>query len=265
MSDLNHKFSNFADIRGITEIDDSEAQVCVGGAFTVTVGGPLRRGPGSSTVQAFGDTTGSFRLFEFDNTLEINDAGTGGNNFRVALHNRATGENLIQLDNVRGGDRRSIRGLVDRFPRLAANDNLELRFRQITDCPDGEIFSLSASVATMSTVCRRPITSASTGGGFSDRRLKTEIKVVGFSDELGIKLYSWKYRNGNSTRYVGVMAQDLLARPDLAHAVVTLKDGEFAGFYAVNYEVLGLKMTTEAEWLEKGMVAIVSQQLAIYA
>ena len=94
------------------------------------------------------------------------------------------------------------------------------------------------------------------GGGPSDRRIKTDIETVGVEPSLGVNLYSWRYRNNDSTRYVGVMAQDLLATSELSHVVFVAEDGEFAGYYAVDYDALGLRMTTEAEWNEKGMAAV---------
>lgn len=89
----------------------------------------------------------------------------------------------------------------------------------------------------------------SNAGLGSDRRIKQDIKVVDFDKKLGVQLYSWRYRNDDPTRYVGVMAQDLLARPDLAHAVHTAKRGEFAGFYAVDYAAIGMRMKSEADWV----------------
>lgn len=102
------------------------------------------------------------------------------------------------------------------------------------------------------------------GPGGSDRRIKTDIEKVGHLKELGVDLYAWRYRNDDPTRYVGVVAQDLLARPDLAHAVVTAEDGEFRGFYAVDYQALGLRMITEAELRAKGLGAIYAP-IAAYA
>ncbi|MEM9411109.1 MAG: tail fiber domain-containing protein, partial [Planctomycetota bacterium] len=86
----------------------------------------------------------------------------------------------------------------------------------------------------------------------SDRRIKTGIEIIGWINELKIAIYSWKYRSSDPTRYVGVMAQDLLERKDLKHAVRIAQEGEFAGFYEVDYGSLGLRMTTETEWLKLG-------------
>ena len=102
----------------------------------------------------------------------------------------------------------------------------------------------------------QPRSSVSSGGGSgSDRRIKQDIVRLTHLPDLGIDLYAWRYINDDPTRYVGVMAQDLLARPDLAHAVSTAEVGEFAGFYQVDYNALGLTMTTEAEWLAGAAIA----------
>ena len=68
----------------------------------------------------------------------------------------------------------------------------------------------------------------------SDARLKTDITQIGVA-ENGLPLYSFRYL-GSNAQFSGVMAQDVLAHtPD---AVITLP----GGFYAVNYEMLGLAM-----------------------
>lgn len=87
------------------------------------------------------------------------------------------------------------------------------------------------------------------GGGFgSDIRLKQDIHCEGAIDTLGVKVYSWEYKDYPGERFVGLMAQDLLARPDLAHAVFTFNEGPFAGFYGVNYGALGMTMLPEEAW-----------------
>ena len=90
-------------------------------------------------------------------------------------------------------------------------------------------------------------------GGGSDRRIKQNVEIIGLHPDLGIQVYSWQYRNDDPTRYVGVMAQDLLERPDLKHAVSVAEQGEFAGYYQVDYAALGIQMNTEAAWLEQGL------------
>lgn len=88
---------------------------------------------------------------------------------------------------------------------------------------------------------RRPrgLNFGSSGG--SDIRLKTAIRVEGEIAHLGLSLYSWEYTALPGERFVGVMAQDLLARADLAPAVFTFVDGPFAGYYGVDYARLGLR------------------------
>ena len=56
--------------------------------------------------------------------------------------------------------------------------------------------------------------------------------------------------------YVGVMAQDLLQNPTWKDAVITKANG----FYTVNYAMLGLKMTTFAQWKKDGLASIALQE-----
>lgn len=81
---------------------------------------------------------------------------------------------------------------------------------------------------------------APTGGPPSDRRLKNNLKHIATTAQ-GIKLYSFQYI-WSEQYYVGVIAQDLLL--NFSYAVQTDKNG----FYAVNYDLLGLKMITLDKW-----------------
>lgn len=76
----------------------------------------------------------------------------------------------------------------------------------------------------------------------SDQRLKHDIIHVATLDN-GINLYSFKY-NWSEETYVGVMAQELLITPANRDAVVLTQNG----YYAVDYQALGLKMITLREW-----------------
>jgi len=84
----------------------------------------------------------------------------------------------------------------------------------------------------------------------SDRRLKRDIHHLTTLNN-GIKIYSFKYLKTDKV-YVGVMAQDLLKNPLWKKAVIQQTNG----FYSVNYAMLGLKMTTFAEWKSNGLVSI---------
>jgi len=67
----------------------------------------------------------------------------------------------------------------------------------------------------------------------SDINLKENISHVGI--ENGFNIYEYNYKNDPSSRYRGVMAQEVaLTRPD----AVTTKDGHLA----VYYDMIGLKM-----------------------
>lgn len=84
----------------------------------------------------------------------------------------------------------------------------------------------------------------------SDARLKTDIHLISVQSN-GTKLYSFKYLWSDET-YVGVMAQDLLNDPVRHDAVLTMKNG----YYAVNYQALGLRMTTLKDWQERGVDSV---------
>ena len=84
----------------------------------------------------------------------------------------------------------------------------------------------------------------------SDRRLKREIVHLATLDN-GIRLYRFKYLWSDQV-HVGVMAQDLLADETFRQAVVMMPEG----FYAVNYAMLGLTMTTLEEWEQAGRASV---------
>jgi hypothetical protein len=88
----------------------------------------------------------------------------------------------------------------------------------------------------------------------SDRRLKRSIRLLTRLHN-GLKIYAFKYL-WSDVVYVGVMAQDLLQNPTWKDAVMTKANG----FYAVNYRMLGLKMTTFAQWKKDGLASITSQE-----
>ena len=101
------------------------------------------------------------------------------------------------------------------------------------------------------------------GGGFgSDIRLKQNIRSEGELDALGVTVYSWEYKDAPGERFVGLMAQDLLARSDLKHAVFTFEEGPFAGFYGVQYNALGLAMLPVEAWDGDVHSLIVDQTVA---
>jgi hypothetical protein len=76
----------------------------------------------------------------------------------------------------------------------------------------------------------------------SDIRLKHHIQEVGTTTD-GLKLYRFRYIWSEET-YIGVMAQEVLeVKPE---AVITREDG----FYAVDYDMLGLTMISLDRWRE---------------
>jgi hypothetical protein len=108
-----------------------------------------------------------------------------------------------------------------------------------------------AEVDDAATIAARKTTGTGPARGIaSDMRLKSDIKHVGTLDN-GIKIYSFKFLWDDKVR-VGVIAQDLLARADTKGAVLTLANG----LLGVDYKALGLRMSTEQQWIEAGPLAL---------
>lgn len=84
----------------------------------------------------------------------------------------------------------------------------------------------------------------------SDGRLKDEIELVATMTN-GLKIYSFKYKSREG-KFVGVMAQDLLQNIHWSKALIKRHDG----YYMVNYNMLGIQMTTFENWIQKGMESI---------
>jgi hypothetical protein len=83
-------------------------------------------------------------------------------------------------------------------------------------------------------------------GVVADKRLQTDVEEIGKLDG-GIKVYAFRYLWDDTVR-VGVLAQDLLERPETKSAVLTLANG----LYAVDYAALGLRQATMKQWTDDG-------------
>jgi hypothetical protein len=71
---------------------------------------------------------------------------------------------------------------------------------------------------------------------YSDRRLKTNIELVGRDERTMLPLYEFEYKGGSGRRFLGVMADDVEQKfPDM---VYDMPDG----YKAVNYAGLGIEM-----------------------
>lgn len=101
-------------------------------------------------------------------------------------------------------------------------------------------------------IARAKIGTGPAAGLASDRRVISDVVEVG-TLENGIKVYSFKYLWEDRVR-VGVIAQDLAERPDTKAAVLTLANG----LLGVDYDALGLRMATDAQWKLAGIAALKS-------
>lgn len=108
-----------------------------------------------------------------------------------------------------------------------------------------------AEVDDAATVAARALTGTGPAAGIaSDRRLTTDIQQVGTLDN-GIKVYAFRFIWDDALR-VGIIAQDLLERPDSRAAVLILANG----LLGVDYSALGLRMATHKQWLDSGIAAL---------
>jgi len=119
----------------------------------------------------------------------------------------------------------------------ANTDTIHVRFRYITSHINGTYprvatFALTGDGAAFT----RTITARTLK---SDRRLKTNIVPLGYSEHFQIPIYSFNYKTDLNTTYKGVMAQDLLEM-NFNHAVIIDKDG----YYNVLYDLIDVDMQT---------------------
>ena len=114
-------------------------------------------------------------------------------------------------------------------------DTISVRFRYSTSHIQGTYprvatFALTGDGAAFT----RTITATT---GKSDRRLKTNIVPLGYSEHFQIPIYSFNYKTDLNTTYKGVMAQDLLEM-NFNHAIII--DGD--GYYNVLYDLIDVDM-----------------------
>lgn len=90
----------------------------------------------------------------------------------------------------------------------------------------------------------------------SDRRLKVEIEAAGCTP-AGLPLWSWRYYNGR-TRFIGVIAQELMFDLRFADAVVVDRDG----LLRVDYSRLGYLPPQHGRMIIEGEAAIADYRAA---
>ena len=148
--------------------------------------------------------------------MGLDDPGTSGTD------NGATGF-------INEGTTRTLTGID------ANTDTISVRFRYITHHEAGgyprvATFALTGDGAAF----QRTITATTNK---SDRRLKTNIVPLGYSEHFQIPIYSFNYKTDLNTTYKGVMAQDLLEM-NFNHAIII--DGD--GYYNVLYDLIDVDM-----------------------
>ena len=76
---------------------------------------------------------------------------------------------------------------------------------------------------------------------FSDRRLKKNIQLVGKDERTGLNIYEYEFKNGDGTRWRGVMADEV--KQKYPGAVISMRNG----FDMVDYSALGVKFEAVKE------------------
>ncbi len=84
----------------------------------------------------------------------------------------------------------------------------------------------------------------------SERRIKRNIEKL-TTLENGLNLYKYQYKS-EPTIYVGLLADDLVKNKTHQHAVVHMWDG----YYAINYEKLGIQQVTYETYQKEGLNAV---------
>ncbi len=84
----------------------------------------------------------------------------------------------------------------------------------------------------------------------SDRRLKADVRPISETAD-GLPLYAFRYI-GDDREFCGVMAQDLLANPRHADAVMVAE----GGYFRVDYDKLGLGALVTPAMREAGAQAM---------
>ena len=108
-----------------------------------------------------------------------------------------------------------------------------------------------AEVDDEATIKARRLTGTGPASGIlADKRMASDVVVVG-QLENGFKVYSFTFLFEDKVR-IGVLAQDLTDRPDTRGAVLAMANG----LLGVDYNALGLRMATEAQWKQSGLAAL---------
>lgn len=184
-------------------------------------------------------------------TVVIAGAGRGfvdGILYLAEFNADAAAKLLTRWSKLRAGNLRGMRAVVQRMLRSAKQDLKKAEF--IKTKSGGAIDNTQKFKSTIEMLEAFEKRIKRLMPVRSDVRLKKAVMHI-TTLESGIRLYSFQYL-WDDQAYVGVMAQDLLSSATTREAVSRTSDG----YYAVNYEMLGLKMTTLEAWHAKGLASV---------
>jgi hypothetical protein len=88
------------------------------------------------------------------------------------------------------------------------------------------------------------------GGHYSSavRPKETILPLTRLDDRIG--LYRFRYKGGDRTTYVGVLAQEVM------QVIPTAVSSARNGYLQVDYDRLGLKLMTWKTWLRRNVVEL---------
>ena len=121
-------------------------------------------------------------------------------------------------------------------PIWSGSTVIRLRFRYSPHTSTTSVDQRSINFTNNSVVSSATMQVETVAAGKSDRRLKTNIERIGYSD-MNIPIYLFNFKDNLNTTYKGVMAQDLL-KLGFKDSVILDSDG----YYSVNYNSIDVNM-----------------------
>lgn len=156
--------------------------------------------------------------------LEVTGLGRGLSGAANAAYSGATGAGSAGLASSMAPGSQAMTGMAQAGQTMG--NVLQSRVSQFNAGLNAEGEVMGALIGAGSTAAMK----------YSDRRLKTNIELVGRDERTMLPLYEFEYINGSGRRFMGVMADDVEKQfPDMVYEMPD-------GYKAVNYAGLGIEM-----------------------
>ena len=156
--------------------------------------------------------------------LDVTGLGRGLSGAANAAYSGATGAGTAGLASSMAPGSQAMTGMAQAGQTMG--NVLQSRVSQFNAGLNAEGEVMGALIGAGSTAAMK----------YSDRRLKTNIELVGRDERTMLPLYEFEYINGSGRRFMGVMADDVEKQfPDMVYEMPD-------GYKAVNYAGLGIEM-----------------------